>query len=68
MKKTYTVPLLSVLTVQPWRPPLLLPLFTAAVSDFGPDQVEPPSVERVNTTGSGAARPFSCPRKETLQR
>ena len=49
---TYTTPWLSVRTAQPCRPPVWL-LLVAALS-WLVRQVSPPSVDRANSTGSGA--------------
>src|SRR5215211_2515803 len=64
-QNTYTTPSESVRTAQPWRPPVWA-LLVAALS-WRRCQVSPASVERANTTGSGAALPCPEPRKATLQ-
>src|SRR6266542_1961732 len=69
-QNTYTMPVLSVRTVQPWRPPERPAPPDAPTLDASliwcVVHVSPPSVERENTTGSGAP-PRPLLRKATLQ-
>src|SRR6266851_8191350 len=62
---TYRLPWLSVRTVQPsgW---LLMPLLVAGPTCFCV-QVLPPSADRATISGTGAALPFSWPRKLAQQ-
>src|SRR5262249_39061314 len=61
----YTLPWLSVRTVQPSGWPLM-PLSVAGPTCFR-TQVLPPSVDRATISGVGNAVPFSCPRKSAQQ-